>query len=89
MSKVDFSCLLWPESSVVGYITISILFKLRVDCDSPVIKNLRVRVVEEDPIANVEFRNIDRPTEEYLLGKLHLTIPRLRLERPVRHTFLF
>lgn len=53
------------------------------------IKNLRVRVVEEDPIANVEFRSIERPTEEYLLGKLYLTIPRLRLERPVRHTFLF
>ena len=46
-------------------------------------------MVEEDPIANVEFRSIGRPTEEYLLGKLHLTIPRLRLERPVRHTFLF
>ena len=46
-------------------------------------------MVEEDPIANVEFRSIERPTEEYLLGKLYLTIPRLRLERPVRHTFLF
>ena len=46
-------------------------------------------MVEEDPIANVEFRSIESPTEECLLGKLYLTIPRLRLERPVRHTFLF
>ena len=46
-------------------------------------------MVEEDPMANVEFRSIGRPTEEYLLGKLHLPIPPLRLERPVRHTFLF
>ena len=53
-------------------------------------KNLWVRVVEEDLIANVEFRSIGSPTEEDLpLGELLLPIPRLRLECQVRHTLLF
>ena len=72
---------------------LSILFQLRVDCDSQDKKSLKVRVVEEqdqqEHIANVEFRSIPRPIEGYLLCKLHLPIPPLRLEFPVSHTFLF
>ena len=58
--------------------------------DIPFKTGLRVRLVDDEDLAQVEFRNTLKQTDRTgLLCKLHLTLPSRKMSRPVSITCHF
>ena len=47
----------------------------RVDHEAQFKQELRVLVLDNDPVAEIKFRTASRPTDGFFLCKLHLDIP--------------